>query len=176
MTRAAGAGLALLALAGCRRDDGDWAPVKTTIRLRYPQVDILTTQDLSAWQARTDEVQPVLLDARAVSEFAVSHLAGARHAPHVDDAIVALASAALDTPIVTYCSVGYRSAGLADQLLQRGYTRVRNLEGSLFQWANEGRPLVDVEVPVDVVHPYGEPWSDLLDEARRWRDPAASSE
>ena len=176
MTRAAGAGLALLALAGCRLDDGDWAPVKTTIRLRYPQVDILTTQDLSAWQARTDEVQPVLLDARAVSEFAVSHLAGARHAPHVDDAIVALASAALDTPIVTYCSVGYRSAGLADQLLQRGYTRVRNLEGSLFQWANEGRPLVDVEGPVDVVHPYGEPWSDLLDEARRWRDPAASSE
>lgn len=176
MTRAAGAALALLALAGCRLDDGDWAPVQTTIRLRYPQVDILTTRDLWAWQARTDEVQPILLDARAAAEFAISHLAGARHAPNVDDAVAALAGAALDTPIVTYCSVGYRSAGLADQLLQRGYTRVRNLEGSLFQWADEGRPLVDDNGPVDVVHPYGEPWSNLLDEARRWRDPAASSE
>ncbi len=75
-------------------------------------------------------------------------------------------------PVVAYCSVGYRSAGLADGLGQHGYTRVCNLEGSLFQWANEGRPLVDADGRVNVVHPYGEPWSDLLDEARRGPDPA----
>ena len=94
------------------------------------------------------------------------------HASTLDDAVTALAGAALDTPVVAYCSVGYRSAGLADGLGQRGYTRVYNLEGSLFQWANEGRPLVDADGPVNVVHPYGEPWSDLLDEARRGPDPA----
>ena len=55
--------------------------------------------------------------------------------------------------MVAYCSVGYRSAGLTDELGQRGYTRVCNLEGSLFQWANEGRPLVNADGRVNVVHP-----------------------
>lgn len=167
-------GIVLLVVgSGCHLKADDWPTVKTGIRLRYPDVEELTTAELSAWHARSDEVQPILLDARAAAEFAVSHLAGAVHASTLDDAVTALAGAALDTPVVAYCSVGYRSAGLADGLGQRGYTRVYNLEGSLFQWANEGRPLVDADGPVNVVHPYGEPWSDLLDEARRGPDPAA---
>ena len=117
--------------SGCHLKADDWPTVKTEIRLRYPDVEDLTTAELSAWHARSDEVQPILLDARAAAEFAVSHLAGAVHAPTLDDAVTALAGAALDTPVV------------------------------------------DTDGRVNVVHPYGEPWSDLLDEARRGPDPAA---
>ena len=125
-------GIVLLMVgSGCHLKADDWPTVKTGIRLRYPDVEDLTTAELSAWHARSDEVQPILLDARAAAEFAVSHLAGAVHAPTLDDAVTALAGTALDTPVV------------------------------------------DTDGRVNVVHPYGEPWSDLLDEARRGPDPAA---
>ena len=50
---------------------------------------------------------------------------------------------------MTYCAVGYRSAEMATQLRAAGFTNVRNLEGSIFQWANEHRPLVHGEQPVE---------------------------
>ena len=67
-----------------------------------------------------------------------------------------------DTPIVTYCSVGYRSSSLADRLQQAGFTNVRQLEGSIFQWANEGRPLFRGDQQVNEVHPYNETWGKYL--------------
>jgi hypothetical protein len=40
---------------------------------------------------------------------------------------------------------------------------VFNLEGSLFQWANEGRPVYRDDVPVQAIHPYDARWGRLLD-------------
>ena len=60
--------------------------------------------------------------------------------------------------VVVYCSVGYRSSRLAEELRARGFENVFNLEGSLFQWANEGRPLYRGEERVDQAHPYDEEW------------------
>ena len=68
-----------------------------------------------------------------------------------------------------YCSVGYRSSRLAEELRARGFENVFNLEGSLFQWANEGRPLYRGEERVDQAHPYDEEWGQLLDR-RLWAD------
>ena len=53
--------------------------------------------------------------------------------------------------IICYCSVGYRSSFLADRinraegdaLGRRDLPPALNVEGSIFQWANEGRPMVD---------------------------------
>ena len=61
---------------------------------------------------------------------------------------------ARDAPIVTYCAVGYRSGVMAQRLRAAGYTRVQNLEGSIFQWANEHRPLVPDGERVTRVHPF----------------------
>ena len=55
--------------------------------------------------------------------------------------------------IVVYCSVGYRSSELAEFLMKTGFTEVYNLEGSIFRWANEGRPVYRAEERVRVVHP-----------------------
>jgi hypothetical protein len=38
--------------------------------------------------------------------------------------------------------VGYRSSRLAARLTEGGRRDVHNLKGSIFAWANEGRPLV----------------------------------
>ena len=67
-----------------------------------------------------------------------------------------------ETPIVTYCAVGYRSGEMATGLRAAGFTNVRNLEGSIFQWANEHRPLVRENERVSTVHPYSALWGRLL--------------
>jgi len=68
---------------------------------------------------------------------------------------------------VTYCSVGYRSAKMAQRLRNAGYTNVQNLEGSIFEWANEHRPLVRDGEPTKQVHPYSALRGHLLrDEVR----------
>lgn len=158
-------------LGGCRLDAGDWSTVRQGIRQRFPDVATISTAELAA-QLQNDRA-PVLLDARSLEEYAVSHLPGALHAPDGAAALTALADVGRDTPVVTYCSVGYRSAQRAEELHRAGFSRVRNLEGSIFQWANEDRPLVDADGPVHVVHPYGSPWDGLLDEEHRWQpDPA----
>jgi len=62
------------------------------------------------------------------------------------------------TPVVCYCSVGYRSSALSTAIVAENIaaaTDVYNLEGSLFQWANEERPLVTTQgTATDKVHPY----------------------
>jgi rhodanese-related sulfurtransferase len=50
-----------------------------------------------------------------------------------------LPNSAPDIEIVT---VGYRAAELATRLRAAGFTRVQCLDGSIFQRANEHRPLV----------------------------------
>jgi len=157
---------AALLLAGCRTP-GEWATLKTAIATRFPSIEHLTTVELAAQMARSEGALPLLLDNRDAAEFAVSHLAGAHPSPDLPAALTALAHAPLDTPVVAYCSVGYRSAELVEQLQRAGYTAVRNLEGSIFQWANEGRPLYRGEERVSTVHPYGEPWSRFLAPERR---------
>ena len=63
---------------------------------------------------------------------------------------------------VVYCSVGYRSAKAAQELMNSGITGVLNLEGSIFQWANEDRPVFQGTRVVDEVHPYSRFWKRLL--------------
>jgi 3-mercaptopyruvate sulfurtransferase SseA len=58
--------------------------------------------------------------------------------------------------------VGYRSARVAHWLAGQGYTNVRNLSGSIFQWANEGRPVFRDGRPTTQVHPYDQRWGLLL--------------
>jgi len=69
--------------------------------------------------------------------------------------------------IVTYCAIGYRSARAARELRAAGYTHVRNLEGAIFQWANEHRSLIHDGKRVTRVHPYSAFWGRLLEPEAR---------
>lgn len=136
--------------------------IKELVRKRFPEVRQLPTKDLAAWLADTNRPQPFLLDVRQAEEFTLSHLPGARRIDPNVNAEAIKAVAATDRPLVVYCSVGYRSSELARRLMQSGITNVFNLEGSIFQWANEGRPLAGTNGPAAKVHPYSERWGALL--------------
>lgn len=141
----------------------EWSEVKKDARERHPSVPQLTTQQLHAWMTDASRAPPLLLDARAPHEYAVSHLRGAQLAPDLGAALSVLPGLALDTPVVVYCSVGARSSALADKLIGKGWRNVANLEGSLFEWANLGYPVFRAAAPVSKVHPYNKRWGMLLD-------------
>ena len=142
-----------------------WAAVQTALRARYPGVPHLSTEALA--ERLAGSAPPLLLDVRTAEEYGVSHLQGAVHIdPNAHDFDV-LRDLPNDAPIVTYCSVGYRSAALAERLEAAGFSAVYNLEGSLFKWANEGRPVYRAGRRVHEVHPYDARWGLLLDKALR---------
>lgn len=140
-----------------------WTVIKRTIRTKFPSVKHISTESLATWLKQPEGEKPLLLDTRTDAEYAVSHLSGAQLvAPDTQD-FTFLNPLALDKAIVTYCSVGYRSSTMAERLQQAGYTNVVNLEGSIFQWANEGRLIYRNGQMIRQVHPYNQFWGYLLD-------------
>jgi len=162
---AAVGGTALWVVAGRAHRPGSaaWRAVDRDLAARFSDVPTVTTGELADRLAAGEA--PLLLDARTPAEHGVSHLPGARRVdPDATAAELADALAGVDREraVVVYCSVGVRSAAIARRLMGAGFDRVENLEGSLFRWANEGRPVVRDGQPVEAVHPYDAVWGKLL--------------
>ncbi len=141
--------------------------MKQLVRSKFPKVRQLSTEELARWLADTNSPAPILLDVRKPEEFAVSHLPGAKRIEPSVKAADLIPTFPTNRPVVVYCSVGYRSSELATRLLEAGFTNVCNLEGSIFQWANEDRPLVANGKPAATVHGYNETFGKLLKPERR---------
>lgn len=136
---------------------------KDQVRKRFPQAPQLSTDELAARLAAGEEI--VLLDVRKPEEYAVSHLPGAVRvdpgaAPSLPPGIDS------DASVVAYCSIGWRSSKWVEGLRDQGVDAM-NLEGSIFQWAAEDRPLRRAEEVVDVVHPYSRMWGWLVESEDR---------
>ena len=142
-----------------------WNYVQRKIRRDFPSVPDVTTQQLAEWLEDPATDDPILIDVRAEQEFAVSHLQNAIHATEAKSILQTIESSASGSAprtVVVYCSVGYRSARVAKELLNAGHEKTFNLEGSIFQWANEGRPVYRAGNPVNDVHPYSRLFKCLL--------------
>ncbi|XP_075251649.1 uncharacterized protein LOC142344059 [Convolutriloba macropyga] len=135
----------------------------------------------------------VVLDVRPPEEFDVSHIKGSiRVEPSTKDLESVLeaikthqsdSSLSESTTVVAYCSLGFRSSDLITKLAQHCKTKVKNsektqsssdqsavpnmqmynLEGSLFKWANENRPMVDSnDATTALCHPFNSIWGKFL--------------
>lgn len=171
----AGLLLFLLALSGAllglrslyRRADKapTWAAVYSRIADDFSEVrqtsTALLADQLSTPARAPGEVPPLVIGCRSREEFARSHLPGALHLTSVDAVTAEVADH--QAAIVVYCSVGLRSSALVRDLSAAGFQNVSNLEGSIFCWANERRPLVNsAGIPTTDVHPYNPRWGTLL--------------
>ena len=164
----AAAALLAASRAGAAEDaPASSAAVEALIALRFPDVASITTAELAAWMQDPARPQPLLLDVRGAEEYAVSHLPGAVRVEPGADPRPFLAGVDAERPIVTYCSVGYRSAAMARAIRAAGHPAVSNLKGSIFAWANEDRELRRDGERVEVVHPYDVKWGRLLRPERR---------
>ena len=136
--------------------------LKLLIKLEFPKIRQITTQEFARWLEETTKPRPFVLDARNQVEYTVSQIKAAERIDPLVPDLAALLTVPKDTPIVVYCSVGYRSSKIAQKLEQEGFSSVFNLSGGIFQWANEGRPLFQGDRPTQFVHPYNARWGKLL--------------
>jgi rhodanese-related sulfurtransferase len=134
------------------------AKLKSLYRYTVP---LVSATDL---QRRLLSGEPiVLLDTRAIEEFNVSHLHGALFIDYKKFTTQQLDTLSRNTPIIVYCSVGYRSERVGEKLIAFGFKNVRNLYGGIFEWANKGYPLVDEKGRTTLhVHTYNKSWSQWL--------------
>lgn len=137
-----------------------WTIVNWKVRHDFPAIRRIEPKRVEEWLEDKTRAQPTLLDVRTQPEFDISHLHNAQRVS--PDAPASAIHLAKNQPIVTYCSVGYRSGAFAQKLQQAGYTNVQNMSGSIFQWANEGRPVERDGQRVTKVHPYNATWGKLL--------------
>ncbi|MEM8560654.1 MAG: rhodanese-like domain-containing protein [Pseudomonadota bacterium] len=139
--------------------------MKQLVRTTFPDAPQLTVEELEQLLAGNSQ-QTLLIDVRDPSEYAVSHLPGA-HCAQGQDLERRIKTSAESYVVVLYCSVGYRSSKAAQKLRELGWSRVYNLEGSIFEWANKGNSLVQggpaSQTPSHVVHPFDDHWGQLLD-------------
>lgn len=107
--------------------------------------------------------QYVILDTREPNEFAISHIEGALAAGYDEFDQAFVKDVPKDQPILVYCSVGYRSERIGEQLKEMGFQNVYNLYGGIFEWKNHDFPIVNAQnESTEQVHTYSRLWSGWL--------------
>ncbi len=107
----------------------------------------------------------ILLDAREIEEFKVSHLKDAIHVGYNNFTMESVNDQVpnKNSDIVVYCSLGVRSEVIASKLIEAGYTNVQNLYGGIFEWKNQNHDVYNLRNQVtDSVHAYSKTWSKWL--------------
>lgn len=133
---------------------------KTLETLISNTVDTLSIAQLNE---RMKEEHLVLLDAREKKEFDVSHLENARWVGYDDFAMARVKNIPKESTVVIYCSVGYRSEKIGEQLKAAGYGNVLNLYGGIFEWVNQGHQVYNTTGATSQVHGYNSKWSTFID-------------
>ena len=112
--------------------------------------------------------QALILDAREIEEFEVSHLQDAQHIGFknfncsIMDKLMVDSLGDRDTLIIVYCSIGIRSEIIGKKLISHGFTNVYNLYGGLFEWVNKGGNVFCQGNITQKVHAYSKKWSRYL--------------
>lgn len=139
----------------------NWDAIDSKIDLEFPDIAFVSADQLSRQYIIRNSDMPVIIDVRAAEEFQVSHLPDALNIETGE--LISQLITDKNSPIVVYCSVGYRSAGVAAELERLGYTRVLNLRHSIFEWASKGHPMLNATGETEKVHPFNRIWGVLVD-------------
>jgi len=123
-----------------------------------PEIDV---------QAAAEIRNAIFLDARERVEYNVSRIDGALHIGYNHFDLNALEHLPRNTPVVVYCSVGYRSEKIAEKLVLNGFSSVYNLYGGIFEWVNQGRTVVCESGVTDRVHAFDKTWGVWLSKGTR---------
>ena len=99
--------------------------------------------DLAGYKKMLESGDPhILVDTREDSEWAAGHVAGAVHlSKGIIERDVETKVPDHDAKLVLYCGGGFRSALVADNLRQMGYTNAISLDGGWRALKDSGLPL-----------------------------------
>jgi len=114
----------------------------------------LSVQDLAK-----NKDKYVLLDAREIAEYEVSHIENAVFVGYDDFKAKRVSEIDKKKPVVVYCSVGYRSERIGEKLQKMGFEEVYNLNGGIFEWLNQDEKVVDKqEQKTQKIHAFSKTW------------------
>ena len=99
--------------------------------------------DIEGYKKMVSGAEPhVLVDTREESEFAAGHVKGALHlSKGIIERDIETKVPDKNTKLVLYCGGGFRSALVADNLQQLGYTNAISLDGGWRAWNQAGLPV-----------------------------------
>lgn len=123
-------------------------------------VPYITAQELAM-----PKTKAIILDAREIDEYKVSHIKNAIYVGYdnfdIEKTIKNLNNKQQE--IVVYCSLGIRSEDVAEQLKEADYSNVKNLYGGIFEWKNNNFSVFDSEEKeTQNVHTFSKEWSKWL--------------
>jgi len=125
-------------------------------RQSFPDIQDVSVEKYLEWQ-KTKNI--LLVDARSEKERRVSAVPQALSRSEAEKFL----RKSENTVVVTYCTIGYRSARYARKLRDQGI-EAYNLKGGILAWTHAGHTVVDPKgVVTRRVHVYGKTW-DLLPE------------
>ncbi len=142
------------------------ALLKTILKSDVPEVSIQEADSLKKANSNI-----IFIDTREKKEYEVSHIEGAVWVGYDDFDLERVEKVDKDAQIIAYCSVGARSEKITRILIEEGYTNVSNLYGSLFEWVNQEKPVVDEHgKPTKKVHAYSRTWGIWLKKGEKVYD------
>ena len=142
------AALALILLAACQATPDQESEVKSVVKDMVEKAaenaDLISVKDLAAIISGGQAVN--LIDIRTEAEFKAGHIRGAKWIPR---GRIEFASAGDELPpkdqtIVVYCKWHGRSSLCAVRLEERGYSRVKYLEGGFKTWCQAGHSIYNL--------------------------------
>ncbi len=133
--------------------------ISSTIHFTIPTIGVTTLKE------EMDNVY--ILDARERQEYNISHIPNAKYIGHSKMEKATLKNIPKDAKVIVYCSIGYRSEEIGEKIRQEGFSNVHNLYGSIFEWVNNGFPIVDKNgEQTKKLHTYDKDWSQWVEEGK----------
>lgn len=112
-----------------------------TILLGCANADVESIDSISPKEASvmTSEQKAVIIDVREDSEWNEQHIPGAIHIPlaQLNDRLLELEQYK-QSPVITQCKAGGRSAKAFDVLKLAGFSKVYNMDGGIMAWEKAG--------------------------------------
>lgn len=133
----------------------------------HGMLDVLlkhSVEEISVDSAFQNKAEYVFLDARTLEEYRVSFIKDAVWVGYDDFDLKRVSGVDKKAPVIVYCSVGYRSEKVSEQLLEAGFKNVYNMYGGIFEWINNGYPVFNSEGETHKIHGYNKKWGIWLKE------------
>ena len=120
---------------------------------------------ISVQELAMPKTKAIILDAREIEEYNVSHIKDAIHVGYdfFDINTVLEQITNKEETIVVYCSLGIRSETIAEKIKKAGYNNVLNLYGGIFEWKNNAFKVYDLnDLVTEKIHTFSQEWSKWL--------------
>jgi rhodanese-related sulfurtransferase len=136
--------------------------LRQAVHLKFRDVRQVTPEEMVTWMRDVERPPPLLVDARPEEQYGMSHIQGSVRLDPVKPDLEVFTHVSRDQPLVVYDAAGVVGTAMVVGLTQAGFSRVSNLDGGIFRWANEAHPIVSDSGAATKVHPVSWWWGRLL--------------